>query len=120
MVTLSHWHWNYFDYMVRKRQTTPEKLYKLISDLYPEAKKLWAPIYIFIERVSTREIAKDRNLANDNDAYAPNALVLRTPTPEEMLRDRLSPPQPPVLPIVKWSPFKPIARARRYFPESSC
>lgn len=117
-VTLTHWQWNYFDHLVEKHKTTPERLYRIISTHFPNPNRLWGAIYVYLDVCAEQAKAKTNALANDNSAYATNAVHRRQLTVEERAYRRLSPPMPPALPKVRWSPFKHIARARRLFPES--
>lgn len=118
-VTLTRGQWNYFDYLVQKYKTTPEKLHRVISEQFPDAKQIWGAVYVYIDQENERALASKYRLSNDNDPYHPQALRPRPRTQEERLWRRMNPELPPTLPVVKWSPFKPIARARRLFPEQT-
>lgn len=117
-VTLSRWFWAYFDYLVALRKITPEALHREISAQYPNCKKIWGAIHVYIDRESDRAHAVKNKLANDNDRYHPNRREGRDLSMEERTYHRLNPKGPPVLPIIRWSPFKPIARAKLMSPES--
>ena len=117
-VTLPRWFWAYFDYLVAIRQTTPEALHHEIAEQFPACRNIWGAIYVYIDRESNRAHAVANRLANDNDRYHPTAVRRRARSTEEQAHRRLHPNAPPVLPIIRWSPFKPISRAKMMCPET--
>jgi hypothetical protein len=119
MATLSHWHWAFFDYLIAVRKTTPEALYKEISDR-PDS-HTWAidgAMMIYIDQEAAKVRAKEHNLANDNDRWHPLAIEKTPPCPEMLARLRENPLRPRPMPVIKWSPFKPIARVKLWRPET--
>lgn len=118
LVSLPHWYWWYFDELVERRQITQDDLHREIAAMFPEPKALWGAIYVYLDRTHARQMQRRIGSVNDNDAYHPDARERRPRTMHERTRLRLNPPQPPALPLIKYSPFKPIARAKRLFPEA--
>jgi hypothetical protein len=117
MVAMSHWYWCYFDALTRRNGMTVERLHRTISEAYPEALTIRSAILTYVDRTSEADAKATGKRANDDDPCHPLALRLPFRTREEDVAFRTRPQRAPRLPLVKWSPFKPIARAKLLFPE---
>ncbi len=130
LVTMSAWHWAYFDGMCRARKCTAEALYREISDKYPVAVTetlTWSISHYLDLRWDHHRIDRDR-LANDNFAFEAMRRKLRegrivellaVASPEDQDTRRRTAPVRHRLPTIRYSPFKPIARPRQFKPEPS-
>lgn len=128
LVTLSAWHWAYFDGMCRARKCSADDLYREISAKYPveiTESLAWSIGHYLDLRWDNHRMERDR-LANDNFAFEAMRRKLRqgrivellaTASPEAQEARRRAAPVRHRFPTIRYSPFKPIARVRALRPE---
>lgn len=130
LVTLSAWHWAYFDWMCRARACSAETLYREISEKYPvefTETLTWSIAHYLDLRWDHYRMERDR-LANDNYGYQAMRRKLRQGRIAELLAEatpsardakRRAAPVRHHVPTIRYSPFKAIARARSFKSEPS-
>jgi hypothetical protein len=125
LVTMSSWHWSYFDRLCRTRRCSAEDLYREISAKYPvevTESLTWSIGHYLDVRWDHFRMERDR-LANDDYAFQalrrklregrlPDLLQAASPGARETVR-RTAPVRHR-FPSIRCSPFKPIARVRAF------
>jgi hypothetical protein len=127
LVTISRWHWWYFDLLCRINELTSEELHRDISARYPLAiteSMHWSITHYLDLRWDCYRIDRDK-LANDNFAWRALRDKLRQGRIREVLTSwspsaqeayRRTRPRPLRFPTVRTSPFKFIARPKEWRP----
>jgi hypothetical protein len=105
VVILTRWHWTMFDKLVTKRRITPDALHRAIWQVDPGAPHIGTATARYIEDQARLAGEPLLGIANTDTAWIKDSQGL----PERTI------PAPRPLPTIKWSPFKPIARATRVF-----
>lgn len=128
LVTMTRWHWWYFDRLRRLNAWTEDAAHRYISEHYPFAitESIAYSLIHFLEICWDHYRIKRDKLANDNYGWQAKAQRLaqgrpENPpfllTPQARQTYRQARPVRHRLPTVRYSPFKPIARARQFRPE---
>lgn len=118
LVTMQHWYWNFFDWLCAQRGLTADQLHLEISEKFPVEKvpDISKSIFVYLELRAERRTAKLKGLVNDN-SFIRSAHVNRPIAPAELAARRCRCPIRHAFPVIKASPFQPIARPRQLFAE---
>lgn len=128
LVTMPRWHWNYFDRLCRLNNMTADDMHRYVSDRYPFSvyQSITEALIDFLNiRWDHYRIQRDK-LANDNYGWRAKARRLgegRPAAPPFLLTAqdqeayRRARPVRHALPLIRSSPFKPMARPRQFRPE---
>lgn len=121
LVTMSAWHWQFFDWICRHDRVSAEQLHRRISQSYPVEiiPEIGRSIGAYVTLRADREAQKRAGFINDN--YWHRSVHARDrclPTPEARASRRHTRPVRHWFPEVRTSPFLPFARVKRLFVEA--